>query len=170
MLEFFLLAFFSSIFSLTISFHFLGGSFTYRHIEQSSINYRIYETVLVEIRFHISDHYFICTSDDINEHMVVYLLGESVLYDHMTQQYLWFNTESIRKNKNFYNIECLTMYKNSGCSNFQEKIWGYCESVNKNSGYSIIRRQFLFIIEKFRPIQLRYVYQINKLSFFSFSF
>jgi hypothetical protein len=96
---------FPSFFSLSIASHFLGGSFTYRHIQQP-IDYNSYKSILVEIRFHISDHYFICTPEQVNEHMIVYLIGESVPYDKINNTYLWFETEAIRKNKHFYNIEC----------------------------------------------------------------
>jgi hypothetical protein len=89
--------------------------------------------------------------------MILYLIGESVQYDEITNEYLWYETEAIRKNKNFYNIECLSEYNNRACQDFQEKTWAYCESTNQNSGYSILRRQFLLIIERFKPIQLRYV-------------
>ncbi|CAF0784337.1 unnamed protein product [Rotaria sp. Silwood1] len=91
----------------------------------------------IEIRFHISDHYFICTPEQVNEHMIVYLIGESVPYDKINNQYL---CES----------------QNHACKHFQEKTWAYCESANENSGYSILRRQFLLMIEKYKPIQLRY--------------
>jgi hypothetical protein len=130
MFQFFLIIFLS-FFSLTKSSHFLGGSFTYRHIQQP-INYKLYKSILVEIRFHISDHYFICTSEQINEHMILYLIGESVPYDEMNNKYLWYETEAIRKNKNFYNIECTNEYNNHGCQDFQEKTWAYCESANQN--------------------------------------
>lgn len=163
MLEF-LLIIFSFIFSLTFASHFLGGSFTYRHIQQP-IDYTKYKSVLVEIRFHISDHYFICTPEQINEHMVVYLIGEFVPYNEMTKEYFWYETEGIRKNKNYYNIECSSEFNNVGCLSFQEKTWAYCESVNQNSGYSILRRQFLLIVEKFSPIQLRYVCKIKQKEF-----
>jgi len=155
MFQFFLIIF-SSIFSLTIASHFLGGSFTYRHIQQP-INYKEYKSILVEIRFHISDHYFICTPEQVNKHMILYLIGESVQYDEINNEYLWYETEAIRKNKNFYNIECLSEYNNRACQDFQEQTWAYCESTNQNNGYSILRRQFLLIIERFKPIQLRYV-------------
>ncbi|CAF3343964.1 unnamed protein product [Rotaria sp. Silwood1] len=142
-------------FSLTEASHFLGGSFTYRHFQQP-INYKLYKLVLVEIRFHISDHYFICTPEQVNEHMIVYLIGESVPYDKINNQYLWYKTDAIRRNKYFYNIECLSESQNHACKHFQEKTWAYCESANENSGYSILRRQFLLMIEKYKPIQLRY--------------
>jgi hypothetical protein len=130
MFQFFFIIF-SLFFSLTIASHFLGGSFTYRHIQQS-INHKLYKSVLVEIRFHISDHYFICTPEQVNDHMIVYLIGESAPYDKINDQYLWYETESVRKNPNFYDIECLSESFNRGCKNFQEKTWAYCESANQN--------------------------------------
>jgi len=155
MFHFFLIIF-PFFFSLTIASHFLGGSFTYRHIQQS-INSKSHKSILVEIRFHITDHYFICTPEQVNEHMIVYLIGESVPYDKINNKYLWYETEAIRNNKNFYNIECISEYNNNACQDFQEETWAYCESSNQNNGYSILRRQFLLIVEKFKPIQLRYV-------------
>ncbi|CAF2337327.1 unnamed protein product [Rotaria sp. Silwood2] len=154
MLQFFL-TIFTLFFSLTNASHFLGGSFTYRHFQQP-INYKLYKLVLVEIRFHISDHYFICTPEQVNEHMIVYLIGESVPYDEINNRYLWYKTDAIRRNKYFYNIECLSESYNRACKHFQEKTWAYCESANQNSGYSILRRQFLLMLEKYKPIQLRY--------------
>ncbi|CAF0917120.1 unnamed protein product [Rotaria sordida] len=151
----FFLTIFPLFFSLTKTSHFLGGSFTYRHIQQP-INYKLYKSVLVEIRFHISDHYFICTPEQVNEHMIVYLIGESVPYDEINNRYLWYETDAIRRNKYFYNIECLSESHNRACKHFHEKTWAYCESANQHSGYSILRRQFLLMIEKYKPIQLRY--------------
>jgi hypothetical protein len=130
MFEFFLIIFFL-FFSLTNASHFLGGSFTYRHIPQP-IDTKLYKSVLIELRFHISDHYFICTPEQVNEHMIVYLIGETVSYDEINDKYLWYETEAIRKNKNFYDIECLSESSNDGCKNFQEKTWAYCESANQN--------------------------------------
>ncbi|CAF3414379.1 unnamed protein product [Rotaria socialis] len=152
--QFFLIVVFL-LFSLTRASHFLGGSFTYRHIEQP-INHNSYESIVVEIRFHMSDHYFICTPEQINEHMIVYFIGESVPYDEINHRYLWYETESIKRNKYFYNIECMSDSHNRACKHFQEKTWAYCESANQNNGYSILRRQFLLIFEKYKPIQLRY--------------
>lgn len=142
--------------STTIASHFLGGSFTYRYIEQPT-THKLYKSVLVEIRFHITDHYFICTPEQINKHLIVYLIGESVPYDEINHRYLWYETESIKRNKNFYNIECISDSHNRACKYFQEKTWAYCESANPNNGYSILRRQFLLTVEYFKPIQLRYV-------------
>ncbi|CAF3316824.1 unnamed protein product [Rotaria socialis] len=153
--QFFLIVVFL-LFSLTRASHFLGGSFTYRHIEQP-INHNSYESIVVEIRFHMSDHYFICTPEQINEHMIVYFIGESVPYDEINHRYLWYETESIKRNKYFYNIECMSDSHNRACKHFQEKTWAYCESANQNNGYSILRRQFLLIFEKYKPIQLRYL-------------
>jgi hypothetical protein len=155
MLEFFLIVFLS-FFSLIIASHFLGGSFTYRHIQQS-IDYKKYSSVLVELRFHISNHYFICTPEQVNEHLIVYLIGETVPYDETNKKYLWYDTEAIRKKSDFYQIQCVSERNNQACTNFQEETWAYCESANQNSGYSILRRQFLLIIERFKPIQLLYV-------------
>ncbi|CAF3808943.1 unnamed protein product [Adineta steineri] len=152
--EFFLINLFL-FFSLTNASHFLGGSFTYRHISQP-IDYNRYKPILVELRFHISNHYFICTPEQVNDHMIVYLIGESVPYDSINNTYLWYETEAIRRNINFYNIEFTCKSNNYACKNFQEKTWGYCESVNQNSGYSILRRQFLLIMEKYEQIQLYY--------------
>jgi hypothetical protein len=156
MISKFFLIIFLYLFSLTIASHFLGGSFTYRHIQQS-INHKLYKSVLVEIRFHISDHYFICTSDQVNQHMIVYLIGETVPYDGLNNRYLWYETDAIRRNRDYYNIECLSEQSNSACEQFREETWAYCESANRNSGYSILRRQFLLIVDRFKPFHLRYV-------------
>lgn len=155
MLNFFL-TFITSVFSLGLASHFLGASLSYRHVQEPTNN-TLQKTILVEITFHISNHYFICTPEEVNAHQIVYLIGESVKYDEKTKSYLWFQTNSIKRNKSFYNIQCFIDNDNRTCKNFDEKTWGYCEGVNKENGYSILRRQFLFKVEKFKPIQLHYV-------------
>ena len=155
MLDFFLILF-SSFFSSTFASHFLGGSFTYRHIPQPN-NTRESRLVLVEVRFHISNHYFLCTSEQVNNHLIVYLIGASIPYDSFRKQYLWFETPEIRSNQHFYDIQCLTAYNNQACHGFSEKTWGYCESANNRSGYSILRRHFLLSVQTHRPIFLTYV-------------
>ncbi len=158
MLDFFLIIF-SSFFSFIIASHFLGGSFTYRYIQQTN-GYKDRFSVLVELRFHISNHYFICTPEQVNEHLIVYLIGERVRYDETNKRYLWNETEAIQKKPDFYKIQCVSERNNEACKNFQEETWAYCESANQISGYSILRRQFLLIVEKFKPIELVYVCKI----------
>ena len=155
MFKFFLINF-SLFFSLSIASHFLGGSFTYRRIQQAN-NGEKHLSILVELRFHISNHFFICTPEQVNQHLIVYLIGESVNYDNQTKKYLWYDTNAISKDSNYYKIKCISKTDNRACTNFTEEIWGYCESANQISGYSIVRRQFLLIVEKFKPIQLSYV-------------
>lgn len=155
MLEFFLLVI-SSILSSMMAFHFLGGSFTYRHIPRQ-INTRELISILVELRFHISNHYFICTPEQVNNHLMVYLIGENVPYDYVNQQYLWFKTSAVQNNRKFYDIHCLTNYNNRACDDFTEKTWGYCESANNRSGYSILRRRFVLPVQPYQPLYLEYV-------------
>jgi hypothetical protein len=152
----FSLLIFLFIFSLTKCSHFLGGSFTYQQI-QPTIGYKTYKSVLIEIRFHISNHFFICTSEQINEHMVVYLIGENVPYDNITQKYRWDQTMAMKENQQYYDIKCFSDRQNKACDDFKQKTWAYCESANENSGYSILRRQFLLIVERFKPMNLYYV-------------
>ena len=49
------------------------------------------------------------------------------------------------------------MYYHRVCNNFQEKMWGYCQSANDINGYSIIGRQFLLTIQLSTPIYILYV-------------
>jgi len=122
--------FFLCIFSFTTSSHFLGGSFTYKHIQQILHS----KLILVEIRFHITNQFFLCTSEHINKHTRVYLTREK--YDQ---------------------IKCLSERLNKACDHFNESIWAYCENANEKNGYSILKRQFLLIIERFKPLTLFYV-------------
>lgn len=155
MLDFFLILF-SSFFSSILAFHFLGGSFTYRHVPRQS-NSRELIPISVELRFHISSHYFICTPEQVNNHLPVYLIGENVPYDNSAQEYLWFRTSAVQNNPKFYDIHCLTNYNNRACDNFAEKTWAYCESANNRSGYSILRRRFVLPVRTYQPMYLEYV-------------
>ena len=110
--------FFLEIFSFTNSSHFLGGSFTYKHQSQI-IDSKIAKSILVEIRFHISNHFFLCTSEQINKHTIAYLIGKNVSYD--------------------FDIQCLSEKHNQACEHFKQQTWGYCESANEKNGYSILK-------------------------------
>ncbi|CAF2699820.1 unnamed protein product [Rotaria sp. Silwood2] len=146
MLQFFL-TIFTLFFSLTNASHFLGGSFTFRHFQQP-INYKLYKLVLVEIRFHISDHYFICTPEQVNEHMIVYLIGESVPYDEINNRYLWYKTDAIRRNKYFYNIECLSESYNRAC---KQRVWWcvrHCAGMLGMQNQSIAQRLIAILAQQ----------------------
>ena len=147
---------FSHFLSLTIARHFLGGSFTYRHVQQTSPSNSL-STIAVEVRFHISNHYFICTQQQVNEHLIVYLIGESTPYDAKKKAYLWHDVEHVRKNPGYYRIQCHTDPSNKACESFSEEMWAHCESANENSGYSILRRQFVLNLDLSKSIQLHYV-------------
>ena len=146
----------SQFFSLTTALHFLGGSFTYRHVRQTSPSDKL-SSIAVEVRFHISNHYFICTQQQVNEHLVVYLIGESITYDAKTKAYLWHDVGPVRKNRDYYRIQCHSDPSNKACNALNEEMWAYCESANENSGYSILRRQFMLRVDLSKPIQLHYV-------------
>jgi hypothetical protein len=158
----FILLIYSHFLLLTIAWHFLGGSFTYRH-HPSSMNRQQDRSILVEIRFHISNHYFMCTPMQVNEHFHVYLVGENILVNESNGQYLWHDAQVVKHDRNFYRIKCIDVRTNtSSCQMFNEDIWAYCESANDNSGYSILRRQFLFNIEQSKSIVLAYVCRLTR--------
>lgn len=152
----FLLLYCSRFLSFSSASHFLGGSFTYRHY-QTAITDQPYRPVLVEIRFHISNHYFICSPEQVNEHLIVFLIGETVPYDQSNRRYLWHEATEVRRNKDFYRLNCGSSPTNAACLNLKEEIWAYCESANQKSGYSIVRRRFLLNVERFKPMELHYV-------------
>lgn len=116
----------------------------------------MFKFILVEIRFHLSDHFFLCTSEQINRHMIVYLIGETLSDDN---EYRW--NETIAKTRGggeeYYNIKCISERRNQACEQFKQQIWGYCENVNVKNGYSIVRRQFMLMVERFKPLNLYYV-------------
>ncbi|CAF0727785.1 unnamed protein product [Adineta ricciae] len=93
-------------------------------------------------------------TEQVNKHFVAYVIGESVPYDNKTKTYLWLEAEELRKNKDYYKIQCLSRTNENGCEDFQQATWGYCESSNDNSGYSILRRQFLLKLAKHESVQL----------------
>lgn len=143
--------------------HFLGGSFTYQPntFAGDSSNVR---NIFVEIRLHISDHYFFCSPEQVNDHEILYLIGANVDWDDSIKQYRWFDRPFIT-DKNFYRIQCISLSQNAACQTFTEDMWGYCESSNKKMGYSILIRRFQMVVERFKPIELAYVG--HSLSFFS---
>jgi len=89
--------------------------------------------------------------------MIGYLIGENILYDNKTKQYLWNQTIAKKRDQQYYNIKCFSEKYNNACQHFKEQTWGYCESANEKNGYSILKRQFLLIVERFKPLNLYYV-------------
>lgn len=128
--------FFLCIFSFITCSHFLGGSFTYKHVQQILQS----KIILVEIRFHVTNQFFLCTSEQITKHTSVNLI----------EKYL-------KQNEEFYQIKCLSERLNKACDQFKEQTWAYCVNANEINGYSILKRQFLLIIERFKPLNLFYV-------------
>ncbi|CAF1509175.1 unnamed protein product [Adineta steineri] len=138
-------------------------AFVYNNIKENYFQFSFLSLVFygmlfvdLEIRFHISNHFFLCTSEQINEHVIIYLIGENIPYDNQTKEYLWNQTMAKKKDKQYYNIKCLSETHNSACQNFTQQISGYCESANEKNGYSILKRQFLLIVERFKPLNLYY--------------
>ena len=147
---------FTAFCSMLEASHFLGGAFTYRPISVQS-NKRGYGTILVEIRFHISNHYYFCTADQVNQHAVAYLLGQKAPYDAQNETYLWHQAELVSEIPAYYKIKCFSGSDRSDCTGFDQEIWAYCESSNPSSGYSILRRQFELEIDLSQRLQLFYV-------------
>jgi len=154
-MNFFLLVFFD-IFLLINASHFLGGSFTYRQNPNENVHDN-YQSILVEIRFHISHHYFQCTDQHVNQHMEAYLVGDTIPYDQTTNTFQWFQVQAYLKNPSYYNIYCRSTGTEQICDTFRELIWGYCESANEKLQYSILRRQFALNISRFQTIEIHYV-------------
>jgi hypothetical protein len=153
----------SSFFSLTRASHFLGGSFTFRQDYQTSVSAE-YTSFWVEIRFHMTDHYFICTPEYVNNHILAYLIPETVRYDAKTKEHLWFQTNQYINNRTFYDLQCTSYSNGNDCVNFNEKIWAYCESANQKKHYAILRRQFFFTIPKTSTVDLQYVRRAIRIS------
>ena len=147
---------FSNFLSFVIALHFLGGSFTYRDYPGATADQQRIP-VLVEIRLHISNHYFICSPQQVNDHLIVFLVGERIAYDQNNHVYLWHDAEEVHRNKDFYKIQCVSARNNAACRGFDEEMWAYCESANPKNGYSILRRQFLMNVERFKTIKVVYV-------------
>ena len=141
---------------LTKTSHFLGGSFTYQQIKRI-ITPKQSKSVLVELRFHVSNHFFLCTSQQVNEHFNVYLTGDVPRFDQTTNAYQENRSASLRANQRSYDIQCASEAKNSACDSFKQEVWGHCESANPISGYSILKRQFSLIADRFKPLYLHYV-------------
>ncbi|CAF3786929.1 unnamed protein product [Adineta steineri] len=138
-------------------------AFVYNNIKENYFQFSFLSLVFygmlfvdLEIRFHISNHFFLCTSEQINEHVIIYLIGENIPYDNQTKEYLWNQTIAKKKDKQYYNIKCLSEIHNSACQNFTQQISGYCEGANEKNGYSILKRQFLLIVDRFKPLNLYY--------------
>ncbi|CAF1240722.1 unnamed protein product [Rotaria sordida] len=117
----FSLLIFLLIFSLIQCLHFLGRSFTYKHVQQI-IDYKIYKSILVEIHFPISNNFFLCTSKQINDHMIAYLIDENILYDNTTKKYLWNQTLIKKRDQQYYDIECFSDKFHNACQNFKQQI------------------------------------------------
>lgn len=152
----FFLFVFSDIFLLIKASHFLGGSFTYRQ-NPNEILHNDKLSIFIEIRFHISHHYFQCTDERVNQHMEAYLVGDVIPYNQITKQYQWFQVEVYKKHQTYYDIFCTETNLEQACENFQEHIWAYCESANEKLQYSILRRQFAFKVPRFKTITIRHV-------------
>jgi hypothetical protein len=134
----FSLLIFLFFFSLTKCLHFLSGSFTYKHIQQI-IDYRISKSILVEIRFHSLNQF--C------------LLEENILYDN--------KTIARKRDEQYYDIKCFSEKYNNACRNFTQQISAFCQRINEKSGYAIFKRQFVFIVERLKPLNLYYVRKLD---------
>lgn len=156
----FSLLIFLSIVMLTNSLHFLGGFFSYRHVHRATNDVTL-RMLLVELRFHVFDPVFRCTPDRINKHMIVYLSTEAVPFDNQTKNYRWNETTAVEANRQYYDIHCFTDRLNPACDNLQQRMWGYCESVNDHSGYSTVARRFLLPVHQSEMIRLYYVRMEN---------
>ncbi|CAF3917112.1 unnamed protein product [Rotaria sordida] len=76
----------------------------------------------IEIHFPISNNFFLCTSKQINDHMIAYLIDENILYDNTTKKYLWNQTLIKKRDQQYYDIECFSDKFHNACQNFKQQI------------------------------------------------
>lgn len=165
------LFFSNSIFTVG-AMHFLGGFFTFREKPNLSIGQNS-RTIFVEIRFQLTDHYFFCTPEQVEKHQTVYLLAEKPPVDVNGNRILWHKASLLSVYWDYYRIRCENRTRNSVCRNFQEEMWGFCESSNQNNGYSIVKRRFSMNIDVQHKLILFHVgfffFALNE-KYFSFHF
>ena len=61
------------------------------------------------------------------------------------------------EHNNTIDIKCFSEKSNKACQNFKQPVWVFCEHTNKKSGYSILKREFLLIVERYKPLNVYYV-------------